>query len=78
MSKAFTKESDDEDDLDPQDGEAAAPPAKNYMTPAGYRRMNEELSRLWERSSLTRDELLKELQDWCARAEASAAATAAA
>ena len=33
--------------------------------------MRQELSRLWERSSLTRDELLKELQDWCARAEAS-------
>ncbi|RXZ45448.1 DesA family fatty acid desaturase [Crenobacter cavernae] len=33
--------------------------------------MRQELSRLWERSTLTRDELLKELQDWCARAEAS-------
>lgn len=33
--------------------------------------MRQELSRLWERSSLTRDELLKELQDWCVRAEAS-------
>ncbi|MFN4237140.1 MAG: fatty acid desaturase [Vogesella sp.] len=33
--------------------------------------MRQELTRLWERSSLTRDELLKELQDWCSRAEAS-------
>ncbi|KZE33222.1 DesA family fatty acid desaturase [Crenobacter luteus] len=33
--------------------------------------MRQELTRLWERSTLTRDELLKELQDWCARAEAS-------
>jgi stearoyl-CoA desaturase (delta-9 desaturase) len=33
--------------------------------------MRQELSRLWERSSLSADELLKELQDWCARAEAS-------
>ncbi|MBI3145647.1 MAG: fatty acid desaturase [Pseudogulbenkiania sp.] len=33
--------------------------------------MRQELSRLWERSSLTREQLLKELQDWCARAEAS-------
>lgn len=45
MSKAFVKESDDEDDLD-----AATPsiPAgtKNYMTPAGHRRMKEELLRL--------------------------------
>ncbi|WP_035061369.1 DesA family fatty acid desaturase [Andreprevotia chitinilytica] len=33
--------------------------------------MRQELSRLWERSSLSRAELLKHLQDWCARAEAS-------
>jgi len=33
--------------------------------------MRQELTRLWERSTLTRDELLKELQDWCNRAEAS-------
>ncbi|WP_024301931.1 fatty acid desaturase [Pseudogulbenkiania sp. MAI-1] len=33
--------------------------------------MRQELSRLWERSTLTREQLLKELQDWCARAEAS-------
>jgi stearoyl-CoA desaturase (delta-9 desaturase) len=33
--------------------------------------MRQELSRLWERSTLSADELLKELQDWCARAEAS-------
>lgn len=33
--------------------------------------MREELSRLWARSSLTREQLLQELQDWCARAESS-------
>ncbi|GGY11423.1 DesA family fatty acid desaturase [Paludibacterium paludis] len=33
--------------------------------------MRQELTRLWERSTLTRDELLRELQDWCVRAEAS-------
>lgn len=33
--------------------------------------MRQELSRLWERSTLSADELVKELQDWCARAEAS-------
>ncbi|MEN3809316.1 fatty acid desaturase [Chromobacterium piscinae] len=33
--------------------------------------MRQELTRLWERSSLTREQLLQELQDWCARAEAS-------
>ncbi|MCD0492164.1 DesA family fatty acid desaturase [Chromobacterium violaceum] len=33
--------------------------------------MRQELTRLWERSNLTREQLLHELQDWCARAEAS-------
>ena len=46
MSKAFTKETDqEEDDLDP-----GAPPipagTKNYMTPEGHRRMREEFERL--------------------------------
>lgn len=45
MSKAFVKESDDDDDLD-----AATPSiptgAKNYMTPAGHQRMKDELLRL--------------------------------
>ena len=44
MSKAFTKESDGDDD----DGEGAALPplpagGKNYMTPAGYARLRTEL-----------------------------------
>ncbi len=34
-------------------------------------RMRQDLSRVWERSSLSREQLLQELQDWCARAEAS-------
>jgi stearoyl-CoA desaturase (delta-9 desaturase) len=33
--------------------------------------MREELSAIWERSHSTRDQLLQQLQDWCARAEAS-------
>ena len=33
--------------------------------------MREELIALWERSTATSEQLLKELQDWCARAEAS-------
>lgn len=33
--------------------------------------MRQELSRLWARSSLTREQLLQELHDWCARAESS-------
>jgi stearoyl-CoA desaturase (delta-9 desaturase) len=34
-------------------------------------RMRQELTLLWERSNLNREQLLKALQDWCARAEAS-------
>ncbi len=33
--------------------------------------MREELSAIWERSAATKDELLKQLQDWCHRAEES-------
>ncbi|MGL6071379.1 DesA family fatty acid desaturase [Craterilacuibacter sp.] len=33
--------------------------------------MRQELTRLWERSTLTREQLVKELQDWCIRAEQS-------
>lgn len=48
MSKAFTRESDGEDDDEPE-LEAGQPTGfKNYITPAGYRRLNEELARLWD------------------------------
>ena len=47
MSKAFTRESDAEDD---DDGDAGAAPlpagTRNYITPAGYRRLREELMTL--------------------------------
>ncbi len=33
--------------------------------------MRSELKALWERSSASRDQLLRELEDWCQRAEAS-------
>lgn len=33
--------------------------------------MRQELTMLWERSSATKEQLLRQLQDWCARAEAS-------
>jgi transcription elongation factor GreB len=47
MNKAFVKETDDDDD-DDAIGVVPAIPAgsKNYMTPAGYQRMKEELLRL--------------------------------
>src|SRR5262245_50199043 len=49
MSKAFTKEPDgDDDDLD-RDGDDATPVGfTNYITPAGHKRLNDELSRIWK------------------------------
>jgi transcription elongation factor GreB len=50
MSKAFTKESDgdgDDDDRDQADDAALPGGSTNYITPAGHKRLNEELSRLW-------------------------------
>lgn len=34
-------------------------------------RMRQELSQLWERSSVSKEQLLKQLHDWCSRAESS-------
>src|SRR6202047_1328406 len=45
MSKAFVKETDDEDDL-PDEPLAIPAGVKNYMTPEGHRRMQEELRQL--------------------------------
>jgi transcription elongation factor GreB len=45
MSKAFVKESDDEDDLD-LTAPAIPAGAKNYMTPAGHKRLKDELLQL--------------------------------
>jgi transcription elongation factor GreB len=49
MSKAFTKESDGEDDDDRDLGDDDALPGgfTNYITPAGRQRLNDELDRLW-------------------------------
>ncbi|HLD78067.1 MAG TPA: transposase, partial [archaeon] len=33
--------------------------------------MRQELAALWERSSASKEQLLRQLQDWCHRAEAS-------
>ena len=47
MSKAFTKESDDDGDDDLPAATAALPKgAKNYITPAGHERLREELRQL--------------------------------
>jgi transcription elongation factor GreB len=50
VSKAFTREDEEQDGSDERDPRDAAPsgPFRNYMTPAGYRRLNEELNRLWK------------------------------
>jgi len=45
MSKAFVKETDDEADL-PDEPLAIPAGVKNYMTPQGYRRMQDELRQL--------------------------------
>lgn len=45
MSKAFVKETDDEDDL-PDEPVALPAGAKNYITPAGFRRLQDELKHL--------------------------------
>jgi transcription elongation factor GreB len=42
MSKAFTRESDGEESL-PDNAPADSPGGKNYMTPGGFRQMQEEL-----------------------------------
>ena len=46
MSKAFTKETDTEDDELPEAATALPAGAKNYITPAGHRRLVDELKRL--------------------------------
>jgi transcription elongation factor GreB len=48
MSKAFTKESDEDEDLDLDVADSQPPVEKNYITPAGYRRLREELAALWD------------------------------
>jgi transcription elongation factor GreB len=45
MSKAFTRENDDapEDDFEGEEQNPIPPGSKNYMTPAGWQRMRDEL-----------------------------------
>jgi transcription elongation factor GreB len=62
MSKAFTKESDQDD----EDQDAGAPPIpaglKNYITPAGFKRLKDEALHLLDKE---RPELVKVIQ-WAA------------
>ena len=60
MSKAFTKESEEDDELD---GTPKLPQGvKNYITPAGYQRLKEEFDQLWK---VERPELVKTIT-WAA------------
>jgi stearoyl-CoA desaturase (delta-9 desaturase) len=47
---------------------------KNSRALATAIAMRDELGALWERSSASKEQLLKQLQDWCHRAEASGVA----
>jgi transcription elongation factor GreB len=46
MSKAFTKETDNDDDDGPEDAPPLPAGTKNYMTPAGCKRLQDELRTL--------------------------------
>ncbi|HZP74851.1 MAG TPA: transcription elongation factor GreB [Pseudolabrys sp.] len=46
MSKAFTKETDSDDDLNAVEPDALPADTKNYVTPAGHAALREELRRL--------------------------------
>lgn len=48
MSKAFTREPDSPDDEDLAPEEAVEPVVRNYITPAGCRRLKEEFRQLWD------------------------------
>jgi stearoyl-CoA desaturase (delta-9 desaturase) len=44
---------------------------KNSRALATVIAMRDELAALWERSTASKEQLLRHLQDWCRRAEAS-------
>jgi transcription elongation factor GreB len=46
MSKAFTRETEAEDELPEEQGESLPAGAKNYLTPAGFQRLRDELNQL--------------------------------
>ena len=48
MSKAFTKESEDGDEDELEPSSKLPPGTKNYITPAGYQRLRDELEHLWK------------------------------
>jgi len=61
MSKAFVRESEDDDEA--PEHEPSPPPAKNYISPAGYARLKAELKQLVE---LERPEVVRTVS-WAAK-----------
>jgi stearoyl-CoA desaturase (delta-9 desaturase) len=53
------------------EGTRLAEALKNSRALATVIAMRDELAALWERSSASKEQLLRQLQDWCHRAEAS-------
>lgn len=49
MNKAFTKESDEPEEIEFEEEAEQPAGAKNYITPAGYARLKAEFSELWEK-----------------------------
>ena len=56
------------------EGARLAEALKNSRALATAVAMRDELAALWERSSASKEQLLRQLQDWCRRAEASGVA----
>src|ERR1022692_2978407 len=48
MSKAFTREQDSADDEDTPLALQLPPGTKNYITPGGHKKLQEELDHLWK------------------------------
>ena len=48
MSKAFTKESDGDDDVESPARATLPDGFRNYITPGGYKRLHDEVAQLWK------------------------------
>lgn len=62
MSKAFTRENDDAEDEELEPAQQLPLGTKNYITPAGFKRLQDELDHLWK---VERPELVKVIH-WAA------------
>ncbi|MBS4096948.1 MAG: transcription elongation factor GreB [Sulfuricella sp.] len=62
MSKAFTRENDDAEDEELEPALQLPQGLKNYITPAGFKRLQDELDHLWK---IERPELVKVIS-WAA------------